>query len=263
MEVLKTPSGVNLPPSPEGKAMSRRLWAEQEAKTGTKGERDQLSDEQMKENERLLREERNRFEREQREQREREQQEQNEREQREHREQREQREQREHENRERENRELRERDREREKEMREMRDREQRAAKQREQELIAEIERLRLTAANGTAREDWKSGDDSIWADGDELELAGSQLGSGIDSVLELSALLNLDHALRDTRKGKVTVYELFSEEAVQSLQKKLSENIVGSLAVEYALNQFMAAFRALKKSRIHTQKMIMMLARR
>ena len=55
-EVLKTPSGVNLPPSPGGKAMARRLWAEAEAKTAAKAERDHLPEEELREHEKILRE---------------------------------------------------------------------------------------------------------------------------------------------------------------------------------------------------------------
>ena len=61
MEAIKTPLGFDLPPSPEGKALARRLWEKAEARTGMKNERDQLTDAQMKEHEKTLREEREEF----------------------------------------------------------------------------------------------------------------------------------------------------------------------------------------------------------
>ena len=73
--VLKTPHGNVLPPSPEGKATARRLWAEADAKTAAKGVRDELTAEELRAHEKILREQREAFEqeernREQREQRE-------------------------------------------------------------------------------------------------------------------------------------------------------------------------------------------------
>ena len=97
-----------------------------------------------------------------------------------------------------------------------------------------------------------------IWVAVDDLELTGSKLGSsGIDSVLELSALLNLDCALRDKKSGRVTVFELFTGDAVKALHRKWNQ----TSSIESALIQFMAGFRALKRSRTHTQKMISLLA--
>ena len=62
MEV-RSPNGTNFPPTPEGKARARRLWDEHEAKTktGEKAERE-LVEEQLREHEKILREERETFE---------------------------------------------------------------------------------------------------------------------------------------------------------------------------------------------------------
>jgi hypothetical protein len=64
MEV-RSPNGTNFPPTPEGKARARRLWDEHEAKTkiGEKAERE-LTEEQLREHEKILREERETFEQE-------------------------------------------------------------------------------------------------------------------------------------------------------------------------------------------------------
>ena len=77
MEV-RSPNGTNFPPTPEGKARARRLWDEHEAKTmtGEKAERE-LTEEQLREHEKILRKKRETFELErerEREEREREQQ---------------------------------------------------------------------------------------------------------------------------------------------------------------------------------------------
>ena len=62
MEV-QSPSGASFPPTPEGKARARRLWDEHEAKTQTGGKAErELTEEQLREHEKILRGERETFE---------------------------------------------------------------------------------------------------------------------------------------------------------------------------------------------------------
>jgi len=162
--------------------------------------------------------------------------------------------------REREMRALRERDQEREDELREMRIREQLAMKEREKELKEEVTRLRTTASEKRARgiEDLN---EVIWAEDDDSGLSGAKLaGSGVDPVLELCALLNLESSLRNEKTGMVTVYELFNAGAVKALMEKFEVFAAGS-SLAFALQQFVGAFRALKRSRVQTSKMISVLA--
>ena len=257
MEPIKTPLGFDLPPSPEGKALARRLWEKAEAKTGVKSERDQLTDAQMKEHEKTLREEREEFEKRLREARE----EEKEREVNEKKE-KEREAMRERERNEREIERMRENEKEREREMREMRERERSDREMREMELKEEIRRLRAVSNRDGARDDDATDErEEIWCEEEELEMKGSLLGgSGVDSVLELSALMNLEKKLHNSKAGMVTLYELFTGTAMKELQQKFNTSIQKS-SVSHGLQQYMAAFRALKRPNKQTQELITVFA--
>ena len=127
-------------------------------------------------------------------------------------------------------RELKERDHEREQEMKEMRIREQLAMKEREKELKEEITRLRTNGGEKDAR-DIEDKNAVIWAedDGSMSDTICKLAGSGVDPVLELCALLNLDSPLRNEKTGMVTVYELFNAGSVKALMEKFEVVAAGS----------------------------------
>jgi len=258
---IRSPNGTNFPPTPEGKARARRLWDEHEAKTktGEKAERE-LTEEQLREHEKILREERETFELER--EREREEQE---------------REQRVREQWRNENIETEKRERERE--IKELRERERirmieaDAMRQRELQMLENRERELLEAQKMLREERWEmrqvglqeSKEEEVFIREEELqEFKCALTGTGVDAVLELASLLNLDETLKNKLKGTVTVYEMFAAavEKFPELMKEFEICAAGS-SMNHAIEKFNAVFRALKKSRKQTRELVTVLALR
>ena len=143
-----------------------------------------------------------------------------------------------------------------------MRERERCDREMRETELKDEIRRLRAVSNRaGERADDAADEQEEMWFEEEELGMKGSLLGGyGVDSVLELSALMNLEKKLHNSKTGMVTLYELFTGTAMKELQQKLNSSIQKS-SVSHGLQKYMAAFRAMKKPNQQTQELIIVFA--
>ena len=107
-------------------------------------------------------------------------------------------------------------------------------------------QRLRENGAGKDARETGAN-DKEIWLKNNDSEMNSAPLvGSGIDPVLELCALLNLGNTantLRNEEIGVVAVHEVFKASAVKALME-IFEMIAADSSLTYALQQFIGAFR-------------------